>query len=189
MNKTIYLIRIGRLDQSNLRDLKMNLRLDFNEFNMNVEILKKKIKLRRNYIDKTNKQYKAQKLLDLLYKNAKEKKLFRILGILDKDIYSKDFNFNFGVANRGSHAALISISRLRESFYIESSDLYRKLESQETLNERILKEAKHELGHTFGLKHCRNICVMQFSNSLSDTDKKTVEFCESCLSKIRNFLF
>ena len=188
MNKTIFLIKIGKIDSSKIRDLKDDLEVEFNEFNLSVEILKKKIKLKRIYFDRVNKKYRAPKILDMITKKANAEGLFRILGILDKDIYSKDFNFNFGVANIDSSAALISISRLRESFYVESSDLYRKLESPEKLNERILKEAKHELGHTFGLKHCDNICVMHKSNSLADADKKPVEFCESCFTKINIFL-
>jgi archaemetzincin len=188
MHKTIYLTQIGKLDRSKIDDLRKNLEAEFNEFNMSVELLKKKIKLRKIYFNTVKKQYKAQKILDSLLKKAKQKEYFRILGIFDKDIYSKDFDFNFGVASIGSCAALISISRLRENFYVESSDLYRKLESPEKLNDRILKEAKHELGHTFGLKHCDNICVMHKSNSLADIDKKPVEFCESCLTKINIFL-
>jgi archaemetzincin len=47
--------------------------------------------------------------------------------------------------------------------------------------QRIVKEAVHELGHAFGLNHCRNIkCVMHFSNSLSDTDIKTSHLCNVC---------
>jgi archaemetzincin len=171
-----------------MNDLKDDLTVEFNEFNLNVEILKKRIKLRRIHLDKVRRQYRAPKILKILVKKAKKKELFRILGILDRDIYSKNYDFIFGLATRGSSAAIISITRLRESYYNESQNIYRKIESKEKLNERVLKEAKHEIGHTFGLKHCNNMCIMNKSNSLKDTDKKPVEFCESCLTKIDNFL-
>jgi archaemetzincin len=48
-----------------------------------------------------------------------------------------------------------------------------------------MKEAVHELGHTYGLSHCRDIhCVMCFSNTLGDTDRKGVRFCAACEPKL-----
>ncbi|GAH50921.1 unnamed protein product, partial [marine sediment metagenome] len=31
-------------------------------------------------------------------------------------------------------------------------------------------------------------CVMQYSNSLDDTDKKPPNYCEACLKKFNDFL-
>lgn len=188
MNKTIYLLKIGKVNQSIFLDLKKNLEVVFSEYKINVEILRERIKLRKKDFDRVRRQYRAPNLLKNLVEKAKKKEYFRIFGILDKDIYSKNYDFIFGLAKRGSYAAIISITRLRESYYIESGDIYRKRESKEKFNERVLKEAKHEIGHTFGLKHCHNICVMQRSDTLTDTDKKPLECCESCLTEINNFL-
>jgi len=50
---------------------------------------------------------------------------------------------------------------------------------------RAVKEAVHELGHTFGLDHCSDPrCVMHFSNMLADTDRKGREFCPSCRARL-----
>ncbi|MFX1426231.1 MAG: archaemetzincin family Zn-dependent metalloprotease [Promethearchaeota archaeon] len=188
MNKTIYLLKIGKVPQSILLGLMKNLDIEFKEFNIKVEILKEGIKLRKKYFNSIRNQYKAIQILNILEKKAKNWEIFKLLGITGKDIYSKDKNFIFGLAKRGSYAALISLPRLRENFYIESGTAYRKTETKEDFNTRVLKEAKHELGHTFGLKHCHNTCVMQFSNSLADTDKKPVEFCETCITELKILL-
>jgi archaemetzincin len=58
-------------------------------------------------------------------------------------------------------------------------------EAPELFFQRVTKETLHELGHVFGLEHCKNSCVMRFSNSLNDTDRKPESFCPSCLSRLR----
>jgi archaemetzincin len=43
------------------------------------------------------------------------------------------------------------------------------------------KEAVHELGHAFGLVHCKDFeCVMHFSNSIEQVDLKANAFCRKC---------
>jgi len=188
MKRIIYLLKVGESNQSILSSLKKNLEVEFNEFNLYVEILQEGIKLRYSEYDSKREQYKAPKILKRLIRKAKNNKFFRILGILEKDIYSKNYNFVFGIAKRGSYAALISSARLTENFYRDHGMMYRKRETQEEIEERILKEAIHELGHTFGLKHCFNVCVMRFSNSLTDTDKKPAKFCASCLKQLKTII-
>jgi archaemetzincin len=77
----------------------------------------------------------------------------------------------FGSA--GGRAAVVSIRRLRSGA------------DAALLEQRLLKEAWHELGHTFGLGHCEDPhCVMSFSNSLADTDRKSSQFCNACQAKL-----
>ena len=100
-------------------------------------------------------------------------------------IFSRFLNFVFGVAdlskNKSFGSAIISVTRLREEFY-------RRTVNIALFEQRVLKEAIHELGHTFGLEHCENLCVMRFSNSLEDTDRKPQELCETCLKKLEDYL-
>lgn len=105
-----------------------------------------------------------------------------ILGIVDVDLFVPGLNFVFGQADPQSCAAIISLTRLRPSFYggKENSQLFAR---------RVLTEAVHELGHTLGLPHCSNRrCVMYFSNSLMDTDIKGYKFCPQCQAKLKNRL-
>ncbi len=188
MERIIYLQKIGRIDQSLLISLKSQLERIFSALNIRVKINKDSITLSKSAYNMSREQFNALKILRRIKNGFQNKNFFRILGILDEDIYSKKYNFIFGLANMNSGVALISITRLRESFYKEISNLYRKHESRKNIEDRILKEAIHELGHTFGLKHCNNLCVMRFSDSLKETDKKPPAFCDSCLTLIKGVL-
>jgi len=88
-------------------------------------------------------------------------------------------NFVFGEAIINGKVAVISLYRLDTRRYGNQGGAARYLE-------RALKEAVHELGHTFGLEHCGDPrCVMFFSNSLLDTDRKGSVFCPACNTVIR----
>lgn len=102
----------------------------------------------------------------------------RVLGVVDADIFEPRLNYVFGVADIAGRRALISLLRLRQEFYglPQDENLFRL---------RALKEAVHELGHTYGLGHCpKPSCVMHFSNSLPDTDLKSWNFCPICREKV-----
>ena len=101
-----------------------------------------------------------------------------ILGICDFDAYSSGLNFVFGQASLTGDVAVIYLPRLRQDFYGLGADT-------SIFIERVLKEATHEVGHAFGLDHCsKRSCVMHFSNSIVDTDRKAKDFCNVCSCKL-----
>jgi archaemetzincin len=127
--------------------------------------------------DPKRRQYHSTKILEWL-KNIPVMDT-RILGIIDLDLYVPELNFVFGEADVAHGVCIISLVRLRQEFY--------GLPKNENLFlERALKEAVHELGHTYRLGHCGDTrCIMHFSNSLSDTDIKGPDFCPRCNLKLR----
>ncbi|HET8759791.1 MAG TPA: archaemetzincin family Zn-dependent metalloprotease [Nitrospiria bacterium] len=93
----------------------------------------------------------------------------RVLAVTEADLYDDGLNFIFGLADPGRRVALISFHRLR------------LLADPWTFRARAAKAAVHELGHTLGLSHCSDpACVMFFSNTLADTDRKGARFCPRC---------
>lgn len=101
-----------------------------------------------------------------------------IFGITNVDLAIPILTFVFGEARLGGRSAVISTFRLHEEFYGRPADTI-------VLLSRIEKEAIHEVGHMMGLTHCldRN-CVMYPSNSLSQTDVKSIKLCPDCRSNL-----
>ena len=122
--------------------------------------------------DRRRGQYRSDDILARL--RRLELPAERWLGVVDVDLYTPGLNFVFGQATMGGPAAVIALPRLRQSFYGLPED-------RVLFEERAVKEAVHELGHTYGLGHCPDPkCVMYFSNSLLDTDAKSRRFCSAC---------
>jgi archaemetzincin len=100
------------------------------------------------------------------------------LGVTGVDLTVPGLNFVFGLADPRGRCAVISLARLYPEFYGQPRDPRR-------FKERAVKEAVHELGHLLGLDHCPDpACVMAFSNSLADTDRKRPGFCANCRKRL-----
>jgi len=127
-------------------------------------------KLPKSAYNQFRNQYNSSLILNSLEKNYKG----RILAITKEDMYTEGLNFVFGQAKVRGNVSVISICRLDPKFF-------RQPEDKDLFEERIVKEAIHEVGHMMGLLHCKNRgCVMTFSNTIGDVDKKTKNLCEMC---------
>ena len=97
----------------------------------------------------------------------------RLLAVTDADLFIPVLTFVFGEAQLGGPAAVVSTARLETP--------------RELLATRLAKEAVHELGHTWGLKHCDvEGCVMGRSAGLREVDAKSDELCRDCRSRLRD---
>src|SRR3990170_6385651 len=102
----------------------------------------------------------------------------RPLGVTALDLYVPVLTFVFGEAQLEGSCALVSLHRLREEFYGLPA-------SNDLLHDRLTKEAVHELGHTFGLRHCDDWrCVMASTHAVERIDVKGPEFCPRCQQRI-----
>jgi archaemetzincin len=128
--------------------------------------------------DPIRRQHHSTRLLERL-QAAEQGAEAKILGVTEHDLMIPILTFVFGEAQLGGRSAVISLARLRPSFYGLPDDpdlLYRRAE----------KEALHELGHTFGLIHCPDYgCVMHFSNAVEEVDLKGDRYCTACTDRVR----
>ena len=129
----------------------------------NVEIKKiEKFNIKASAYNSTRDQYDGQKLLNIL---IDEQNLKFFLWILEDDLFVPNRNFVFGLGSK-YYGAIVSFNRL------ESIEMK-------------IKESIHETAHIFGLGHCTNFCVMQYSNSLAEALQKPSTLCNACQSKLK----
>jgi archaemetzincin len=98
----------------------------------------------------------------------------RLLAVTSSDLFVPVLTFVFGEAQLEGNCAIVSTARLHDEFYGLPP-------REDLLRERLLKESAHELGHTFGLRHCVDwSCVMASSHAVERLDIKSAEFCRAC---------
>jgi len=123
--------------------------------------------------DTSRGQYHSTRMLKLLLDDPQEP-ADRTLGVTSVDLFTPVLTYVFGEAQLSGRAAVVSAHRLR-------SEVYGLPPDDALLFERLHKEAVHELGHTYGLLHCRTIgCVMGTSTYAEEIELKTAHFCEHC---------
>lgn len=118
-------------------------------------------------------QYNSRLLLAQLLRDLRPH-CSRILGVTGSDLFIPVLTFVFGEAQLDGRAAVVSTHRLAPELYGLRAD-------PRLLAERLVKEAVHELGHTYGLVHCRRgTCVMTSSTYVENIDLKSAALCDGC---------
>lgn len=122
--------------------------------------------------DPGRKQHHSTSILEKLAEIAPPHAI-KVLGITEVDLFIPILTHVYGEAQLGGTACIISTHRLAEGLSIVAD--------KDTYCERVAKEAVHELGHTFKLRHCKdNACIMHYCRSIKDVDRKSEQFCRYC---------
>jgi archaemetzincin len=130
------------------------------------------------FYDPERRQYNGNKLLyeiESHFANEESK----TIGLFRIDLFIPILTFIFGQAALGGKSGIASIYRLKNEHYgMKQDDLL--------LLSRFKKIIIHELGHTFGLKHCHTSqCVMQSANYVEEIDQINEQLCCKCQSEIK----
>lgn len=116
-------------------------------------------------------------ILDYL-KKIMPKDAIVIMGLTATDLYGEQYNFVFGRAHIRDRVGVSSMARFAKA----------PLNSRNYVNclERMIKTSSHEISHMFSLQHCIHaVCVMNGSNSLSESDSRPNRLCSECHRKLQ----
>lgn len=135
------------------------------------------IDIEKSYSD-LRKQYHSTLILESIIKSNPDMD-GNVLILTEMDLFVPVLTHVFGEAQLNGKYSIVSVCRLYEEFYTLESD-------SRLISDRSYKEILHELGHNFGLVHCKDWdCVMHVSNSVEEIDIKGNYYCVSCQKKIR----
>ncbi len=164
---TLVLVPVGFNDHYALKWLQE--RISDAYANITVLVASMPLQPPMNAYDWRRRQYRSETVLEKLAELKDNIGADILLAIVSTDAYANNLNFVFGQALLGKGVAVVYTPRL-----MANADYT-------TFLERLLKEALHELGHSLGLDHCINsLCVMHFSNTVTEVDRKTPRYCRRC---------
>src|SRR6056297_1601025 len=129
--------------------------------------------------DDGRSQYRAEEFIELASRVGRGEKN---IALTPKDLFYRRRNYVFGLAYLDGNGSVVSTYRLNTS----SDGGFSDRGSEEIFGDRVQKEIVHEIGHTLGLEHCdNNRCVMSFSPTVTEVDRKEPFLCGSCSRRVR----
>lgn len=122
------------------------------------------------------KRYRADTIINVLARNKQYAAYDKVIAITDKDISCTKGQYpDWGILGLGfcpGKSCVVSTRRLKKS-----------AASTQHLQERTVKVALHELGHTFGIPHCANSskCLMRDAEgTVKSVDAEEKYLCSRC---------
>jgi archaemetzincin len=174
---TVYLLAVGKVEISLLRELRAAIP---GSLDVDCEILPYVLDPTPSY-HAERQQYHSSEILRRMHGIVRPQD-WRVLAVAGVDLYIPILKYVFGEAQMAGPCAVVSTYQLRQEFYgLERDDAL--------LNQRLLKESVHELGHTLDLRHCEDYrCVMASSHSVEWVDLRASTFCDGCRSQVESKL-
>jgi archaemetzincin len=124
-------------------------------------------------LDPVRRQYHSTVILQKLAAMAPGGAL-KIIAITQIDLFIPILTHVYGEAQLGGKTAIISTYRLHEGLDAAATN--------PAMHCRLGKEAVHELGHTFTLRHCpERTCIMHYCRNEEDVDRKSDQLCRYCI--------
>lgn len=182
---TIYLQPIGRFDDLQKKEIALTkeyLKIYFQLETKILPVLPNSIfpeKVKR--ISKEGQeQILASYVLNSILIKRKPKDAVVLMGITEKDLYPiPEWNYVFGLASYDNGVGVTSIYRFAGGQLTDSNFDKSFL--------RLIKISSHEIGHMFEISHCLNAnCVMNGTNSLTETDYHLARACSLCQRKLNS---
>jgi archaemetzincin len=129
-------------------------------------------------LDANRNQYHSTAILDRLAADSPPHFL-RVLAVTQVDLFIPILTHVYGEAQLGGTACVVSTFRLNEG--------HSAMNIRPKYIERIVKEAIHELGHTFNLRHCpEHSCIMHYCRNEEDVDRKSDHLCRYCVIMLKD---
>ena len=123
-------------------------------------------------LDQNRQQYNSTLILDQLAAKIPANAV-KVIAIAQVDLFIPILTHVYGEAQLGGAVCVVSTFRLNEG--PSAVNILKKY------NDRIVKEAVHELGHTFNLRHCpEQTCIMHYCRNEEDVDRKSDQLCRYC---------
>ena len=123
-------------------------------------------------LDQNRNQHHSTMILEQLAANAPTRAI-KVIAISQVDLFIPILTHVYGEAQLGGTACVVSTFRLNEG--------RSAMNISQKYIDRIVKEAIHELGHTFNLRHCpEDTCIMHYCRNEEDVDRKSDELCRYC---------
>lgn len=170
----ISLISIGYFDQEILEKISADIQ---DEFSFTVWQGRGNLDLGEFY-DPARRQYNGSGLIKKVETEFADEKA-KTIGLFSVDLFIPILTYIFGQAYLGGNTGIVSVYRL-------NNELYGLKPDEKLLHQRFRKEIIHELGHLFGLIHCREAdCVMRSSTYVEDIDQKSHRLCHDCRGRLK----
>ncbi len=112
----------------------------------------------------------------------------KIFALVSFPLVSRNPYFDFFERFFGIQEAIGGLRMMVLSVKPFESELERSENRRTILKKRLVKGVLHEIGHGFGLGHCRNDCVMNPPERMGEWDRRFMGYCDACFRDLKRAL-